>query len=50
MRTRIILVSAVVTAYFLIAAGAERFIAFAGQNNDANVVVIALSLVFLFRL
>ena len=39
--TRIVLVSAVVAAHFLIAAGAERFIAFAGQDNHADVVVVA---------
>ena len=39
--TRIVLVSAVVAAHFLIAAGAERFIAFAGQDNHADVIVVA---------
>jgi hypothetical protein len=37
----IILVAAVIAADFLIAAGAECFIAFAGQDNHADIVVIA---------
>ena len=41
VRPRIVLVSAVVAAHFLIATGAERFLAFAGQDNHADVVVIA---------
>ena len=41
MRTRIVLVSAVVTAHFLIATGAEGFLTFAGQDNHADVIVIA---------
>lgn len=41
MNAGIILVAAVVAADFLIAAGAKCFIAFTGQNDDANIVVIA---------
>ncbi|CQR25148.1 Uncharacterised protein [Yersinia enterocolitica] len=36
-----ILITAVVTADFLITAGAEGFFTFTGQNNDANIVIIA---------
>lgn len=41
MHTGIITVSAVVTTNFLIAACAERFVASTGQNNYADVVIIA---------
>ncbi|MNT91041.1 hypothetical protein D3C72_2320770 [compost metagenome] len=36
-----ILITAVVAAHFLIAAGAEGFVAGAGENNGADAVVVA---------
>lgn len=41
MHTGVITVSAVVATYLLIAACAERFVASTGQNNYADVVIIA---------
>ncbi|MNR20717.1 hypothetical protein D3C85_1375740 [compost metagenome] len=41
MHAGVVLVSAVVAAHFLIAARAEGFIAFAGQNDRADVIVVA---------
>lgn len=41
VRARIILVSAVVTADFLIAAGAEGFLPFPGEDDDADSVIVA---------
>ena len=41
MNAGIILIAAVVAADLLIAAGAKRFVAFTGQHDDADIVVIA---------
>ena len=41
MNAGVILIAAVVAADFLIAAGAKSFIAFTGQDDHANIVVIA---------
>ncbi len=40
VHARVILVSAVVAAHFLIAAGTERFFAFPGKDNHADIVVV----------
>ena len=37
----IILVAAVIAADLLVAAGAECFVAFAGEDNDADIIVIS---------
>nr|VUD34962.1 Uncharacterised protein [Raoultella sp. NCTC 9187] len=41
MHAGIVLIAAVVAAHLLVTAGAERQVPFAGQDNDANIVVIA---------
>ncbi|CNU89386.1 Uncharacterised protein [Salmonella enterica subsp. enterica serovar Bovismorbificans] len=40
MHAGVILITAVIAAHLLVAARAKRFIAFAGQNNHAHVVVV----------
>ena len=37
----VVLIAAVIAANFLVAAGAESFIAFTGQYDNADIVVIA---------
>ncbi len=41
MNAGVVLIAAVVAADFLVAAGAEGFLTFTGQHDDADIVVIA---------
>ncbi len=43
MNAGVVLIAAVVAADFLVAAGAEGFLTFTGQHDDADIVVIPAS-------